>query len=818
VRSRGLRVAYVIGVLIFGVLAAGRLVLEGAAAAAGPEAAGEPLTRAGGGLLTLGLGAAILSTGRPDRSARLFGIALLAVGGTGLDRAVTGDFLLPAVATAAFAWALLCYPPAGGPLDPGRDEIAVTVGGCAVLGAATAAKFPPTVSYIALFGVVVPALAVVLLRHRRRDDLTAIERTQIRLLFGVLATAAAVTAVLLLVFVAVPAARDPAPPFWFSHLVPVAVAVIGSRRDRVHAIQRGLGIGLGVALVSALIGGLFVALHTVLPGPVAAVPAALLLHPVHVRVERRLSRLLHGRRPTPYSVLAGVGTVSRVGDAPDLARVAEAVGRGLGARVCRLTVHRPELPDRAYAWTRPGAGEEDALVTLPISRGAEELGSISVDRAAATGPDVHRPQLFADVADSLGAVFEANRLGVELERQLRAVRAHAADIARSRSRLVSEMDAERRRLERDLHDGAQHHLVSLRLAIGLAEHRVTTGSAEDAAASLDRVTGQIDDAESVMARTAIGAPAPRLARLGLIAALEAELGLPVTTGAMAAGRRFPAELESAVWFCCLEAVNNARKYAPGAPLRLALTCDEDRLSFGVHDDGPGWDVAASGGSLGRGLRNVTARVRAAGGRATVRSEPGAGTRVDGWVPLPGGHGLISAVRDAVRDALARYGDSPAAAEIRLLRDDLDGPAGDGRTRRETVLTAGSALRALDQLVGVGPPETGASELRHRLELIRAGTHELAEVDAIDTLRSSPPGDLDAGEAERAARLLGESGPDACSRLGLVPEASPSLIAATAQQAVPVWRSRGSHPGASPGLRLLAATVVRSCERLLSRGA
>jgi hypothetical protein len=134
------------------------------------------------------------------------------------------------------------------------------------------------------------------------------------------------------------------------------------------------------------------------------------------------------------------------------------------------------------------------------------------------------------------------------------------------------------------------------------------------------------------------------------------------------------------------------------------------------------------------------------------------------------------------------------------------------------LTAGSALQALDQLVRVGPPETGAPELRYRLERIRICTHELAEADAIDALRSSPPGDLDAGEAERAARLLGESEPDARSRLGLAPEASPSLIAATAQEALAVWRRRASHPGTSPGLRPLAATVVRSCERLLTRGA
>ena len=150
-----------------------------------------------------------------------------------------------------------------------------------------------------------------------------------------------------------------------------------------------------------------------------------------------------------------------------------------------------------------------------------------------------------------------------------------------------------------------------------------------------------------MARTATGVIPPRLARQGLVAALEAELGLSVTTTGMPVGRRFPAAIETAVWFCCLEAVNNARKYAPGAPIRLTLSCREGRLHFGVHDDGPGWDTAANTAFPGRGLRNVTARVRAAGGLLGVHSDPGAGTRIDGWVPLPGSHSLVTAVRDAL---------------------------------------------------------------------------------------------------------------------------------------------------------------------------
>ncbi|GAA2706277.1 hypothetical protein Apa02nite_069610 [Actinoplanes palleronii] len=574
--------------------------------------------------------------------------------------------------------------------------------------------------------------------------------------------------------------------------------------------------------VAVLGGGVFLVLRLLLDRlpaglavPIAAAPVALLLHPALVRAER----LLHGRRPTPYSVLAGIGTLSwtSTADAPDLARVAEAVGRGLGARVCRLTVHRPDLPDRTYVWPAGDTGE--TLVSLPVVRGAEQLGSIAVDRAAAAGPDVHRRRLVEDVADSLGPVFEAHRLGIALERELRAVRAHAADIAGSRRRLVAEMDAERRRIERDLHDGAQHHLVSLRLALGLAEHKLTKGGRADAETALDRVTGQIDDAEAILARTARGVTSPVLARRGLVAALESELGtgVPITAAGMDAGRRFPVELESAVWFCCLEAVNNARKHAPGAPIRLSLTCGRDRLAFGVHDDGPGWDMTASAGSPGRGMRNVMARVTAVGGLVAVRSAPGAGTRVDGWVPLPGGQAdddsLVTAVREAIQAAAAAYGDDPAVERIRELRAGLDEPA----ARRAAILAAWSALRALDQLVRSEPPPGNGPHLLHRLDRIRSSSREWAEVTAIDALRSA--GTTDPGapdEVEMAARLLGESGADPRTRLGLAADAGRAQVAEAAARALAVWRTRASHPGTSGSVRLVAATVVRTCEHLMLR--
>jgi hypothetical protein len=225
------------------------------------------------------------------------------------------------------------------------------------------------------------------------------------------------------------------------------------------------------------------------------------------------------------------------------------------------------------------------------------------------------------------------------------------------------------------------------------------------------------------------------------------------------------------------------------------------------------------------MRNVTARVTAVGGRVSVWSAPGAGTRVDGWVPLPGesagaegGQDLVAAVREAIQDALTRYGDAPAAERIRRIRADLERPAvpdaADPRTvRRTAIVAARSALRALDVLVRSVAPPTGAEPLLHRLDRIRSGTHEWAEVDAIDALRSGTC-DLGPADVEAAARLLGESGADTRSRLGLEPDADRSLVIAAADRALAVWRIRASHPGTARSVRLLAATVVPSCERML----
>jgi signal transduction histidine kinase len=347
------------------------------------------------------------------------------------------------------------------------------------------------------------------------------------------------------------------------------------------------------------------------------------------------------------------------------------VGNALGAEECRLTVVRHSLSDRTYRWSRSGADEASALLSVPIRHGDEQIGTLAVEHAAVVGTHADRRQLLDDIADVLGTVVEAHRIGIELERQLRAAVAHSAEIASSRRTAVSEMDAERRRIERDLHDGVQHHLVSGRLALGLVEFDVQSGRTESAIQRLETLAGQLDAAERVLAETVGGVRSMLLTDHGLVVALDLELAgaaSPVSVAAdLAPGRRYPPDVESAVFLCCLESVNNAVKHAPGAPVTVRIAEAGGTLRFTITDSGPGF-VPPTGGdqSSGRGLRNVRRRITDVGGWLSLSSAPGRGTTVDGVVPVP-------AVSAAERGpASPPNGGAPVAAVQRIVGPNLPG--------------------------------------------------------------------------------------------------------------------------------------------------
>jgi signal transduction histidine kinase len=198
----------------------------------------------------------------------------------------------------------------------------------------------------------------------------------------------------------------------------------------------------------------------------------------------------------------------------------------------------------------------------------------------------------------------------------------AAEVEASRGRLVTAADEERRRLERDLHDGAQQHLVSLAVLIQLAR------KAEDGKYQplLAEATGLLDDAIAEIRRLAHGIYPPSLVTGGLAQALSsvaARSPVPIHLDLKDLGR-YPPSTEAALYFCCNEALQNAAKHGgPGSAVTITARTDAQQLSLTISDTGPGFEPA----TVGTGLTNMRDRISAIGGQLTIDTAPGSGTRI-----------------------------------------------------------------------------------------------------------------------------------------------------------------------------------------------
>jgi signal transduction histidine kinase len=206
------------------------------------------------------------------------------------------------------------------------------------------------------------------------------------------------------------------------------------------------------------------------------------------------------------------------------------------------------------------------------------------------------------------------------------------ELRESRARILAAADEERRRIERDLHDGGQQRLVALRIRLELAEE-VMGQDPRRARKMLNRLGGEIDAALDELRSLAAGVYPSLLAARGLPDALRtAALRLPVPTSVEVDGSdRYPDEVETAAYFCCIEALQNVVKHAPDATsVTISLSRNGD-LRFVVRDDGQGFAVDAA--TMGNGLTNMRDRTAAVGGDLEVLSSPGAGTTVMGRIPV-----------------------------------------------------------------------------------------------------------------------------------------------------------------------------------------
>ena len=283
------------------------------------------------------------------------------------------------------------------------------------------------------------------------------------------------------------------------------------------------------------------------------------------------------------------------------------------------------VPARGGQWV-DGEGREATLPEPGSGRRITEIPG-GGDRPAAM---VHQ-EVLRDQQELIEAAAGYARIALDNQRLYAELEASLAEVRESRVRMVASAARERRRIERDLHDGAQQRLVALRIKLELADEALEADP-ETGRARLRALGEEIDATLEEIRALAHGVYPPLLADEGLGEALRAAVRhttLLATVQVDGIGR-YPPEVESAVYFCCLEALQNAAKHADGATGVTISLAQDDRLRFEVRDDGPGFSLD---GAAGAGLRNMRDRVSALGGELEIVSGPGGGALVTGSVPL-----------------------------------------------------------------------------------------------------------------------------------------------------------------------------------------
>ena len=263
-----------------------------------------------------------------------------------------------------------------------------------------------------------------------------------------------------------------------------------------------------------------------------------------------------------------------------------------------------------------GGFPRDCREAVPIERGGQPLAIVLHDRRT----DEH-PSLLQEVVEAGGLAIEIARLRVELRRQL-------SEVEGSRARIVAAANEERRRIERDLHDGAQQRLVSIGLALRHAQHELATTSVERARETLDGAVAEVAVAIGELRELSHGLPPSQL-DAGLAPALrELAARAPMPVHVSAPSERFDSGIEAAAYFIACEGLTNAVKHARATRVDLRAEREDGRLMVSVADNGIGGAVPGAGS----GLRGLTDRVAACGGSLQIQSERGAGTALIAELP------------------------------------------------------------------------------------------------------------------------------------------------------------------------------------------
>ena len=441
-------------------------------------------------------------------------------------------------------------------------------------------------------------------------------------------------------------------PFLVLLAIPAAMAIAILRRrlfDIDVIISRALLVTLLSAGVTAVYAAIVLGIGTFaghrsdpLLTIAAAVAIALAFQPLRQRASLLANRLVYGHRATPYQVLsdfaADMAGQLDLGDALD--RMVSLLGGASGASRVEAWIRvgaelRPSAvwpvgsaPSAAAELNGASGGAAELPVldpgarVVPVRHGDDLLGAISLSKPPSEPLTSTEDSLLRHLASQASLVMRNAQLTAEL-------RATIDQLLASRRRLVEAQDAERRKIERNLHDGAQQQLIALAIQLGLLAE--LADDPDLVRQAIPDLKAQLSTALEDLRALARGIYPPLLAEQGLVMALRAQAArspVPVVLDADQVGR-YPQDAESTVYFCTLEALQNVAKHARASRGMVRLSGSGDTLEFSVSDDGAGFPAGTSHGS---GLQGMSDRLAAHGGTLTVRSQPGQGTTITGRLP------------------------------------------------------------------------------------------------------------------------------------------------------------------------------------------
>jgi signal transduction histidine kinase len=355
---------------------------------------------------------------------------------------------------------------------------------------------------------------------------------------------------------------------------------------------------------------------------------AVLFQPLRRRLEALADKWVFGRRINRYELVRSFGAVLEMSiDLSDLLpRLAATVRDGLGAPWVRICLRGEDAHDWLVdSQAIAGAPSGQPELTHELRRGEEVVGRIECG-AKPGGYDTDDRELLATLTGQAVTAISNVRLAAQLAERL-------SELQRSRARIISAEDNERRRIERDLHDGAQQEVVAMLTKLGMARNQLERG--ESPAALLTELQEDALELLTELRELAQGIHPPVLSDKGLVAAVEARadrLSLPVTVRAdeVLRIRRLDNDIEGAAYYLICEALTNVVKHSGATQSDVALSSANNCLRIDVNDDGVG--LGRVNGD-GMGLTNIRDRVEALGGHLEIDSGPGVGTRLRAELPV-----------------------------------------------------------------------------------------------------------------------------------------------------------------------------------------